>query len=366
MTRGRLAVLMGKRGPFEFREFDVPHPEPGAMVLKMTAAGICGSDLHIWRGDGALGTDLVPLGHEGAGYIYELGKGVTCDFRGVPLKEGDRVVYSGPIVCGRCEMCLQGNLSRYCFNRQKAVLGKFPYFRSTFADYYYVMPTQAVFKAPAGIPDELLAPVNCAMGTVGMGIEVADVKSGQSVVVMGAGGLGLTAVAMAKARGAYPIIVTDRVQVRLDLAREFGADVAINAAEIPDSRDRVAIVRKETGGLGAHVVMELAGLPDLVVEAVAMLRPTGTVMEIGSFYPGKSVNIDLSTLVGFGKRIVGSSMYNAPSLANTIDFLAHHHEHMPFGKMISHRFGLHEIDHAFQASEWDQKSAEVRRAVLIP
>lgn len=366
MTKGRLAVLMGKRGPFEFREFDVPDPGPGAMVLKMTAAGICGSDLHIWRGDGTLGTEQVPLGHEGTGYIDKLGHGVTSDFRGTPLKEGDRVVYSGPIVCGRCLMCLQNSLSRYCLNRQKAVLGKFPYFRSTFADYYYVMPSQAVFKAPDGVSDETLAPVNCALGTVGMGIEVADIKVGQSVVVMGAGGLGLTAVAMAKARGAYPIIVSDRIQDRLDLAREFGADVTINAAELPDMAARVDVVRKATGGIGAHVVMELVGLPDLVIEAVAMLRPMGTVMEIGSFFPGKTVSIDLSTLVGSGKRIVGSSMYNAPSLGNTMDFLAHYHDRMPFNKMISHRFPLDDIDQAFQASEWDQKSAEVRRAVLIP
>ncbi len=366
MTSGRLAVLTGKRGPFEFREFQVPDPEPGAMVLKITAAGICGSDLHIWRGDGTLGTDMVPLGHEGTGTIYKLGKGVTSDHRGTPLKEGDRVVYSGPIPCGRCTICLEGHNSRYCPARQKAVLGQFPYFRSTFADYYYVTPTQAVFKAPDHVCDETLACVNCAMGTVGMGIEVADIKVGQAIVVMGAGGLGLTAVAMAKARGAYPIIVTDRLQNRLDLAKDFGADITINAAELSTSAERVAAVKKETGGLGAHVVMELVGIPELVVEAVAMLRPMGTVMEIGSFFPGKPVNIDLSTLVGFGKRIVGSSMYNPVSLGNTVDFLARNNERMPFDKMVSHRFKLDDIDRAFQASEWDQKSSEVRRAVLIP
>ena len=111
MTTGRVVVVKEYREPFVIEEYEVPDPEPGGLVLKITQAGICGSDLHTWRGDQV----NVPLpesgrvmGHEGTGVVYQLGKGTTTDSNGLPLHEGDRIMYSAIKPCGNCYQCMRG------------------------------------------------------------------------------------------------------------------------------------------------------------------------------------------------------------------------------------------------------------------
>ena len=124
---------------------------------------------------------------------------------------------------------------------------------------------------PDELPDNILGPVNCAMGTVTTGLERANMSHGQSVVIMGAGGLGLHATAMAKERGADRVIVLDRLENRLALAEEFGADDTINIEEFNTPETRVRRVRELTRGRGADVVMELVGRADLLKEGIDML-----------------------------------------------------------------------------------------------
>ena len=167
--KGRAAILKAHAQPVAIEEFDVPDPAPGCIVLKITQAGVCGSDMHLWRGDM---TYPVPpqgshLGHEGAGVVYKLGKGVTTDSLGAPLHEGDRIVHAAIDPCGRCHLCLEGRINLCLYkhgNRSK--VGEFPYFQGTFADYYYIHANKSVFKVPDEVHDELLGPVNCAYGTV--------------------------------------------------------------------------------------------------------------------------------------------------------------------------------------------------------
>src|SRR6185295_13705803 len=125
--------------------------------------------------------------------------------------------------------------------------GVAPYFVGTFADYYYVGPGVPIFKVPDELPDDVLAPVNCAMGTVTQGLMSAGVGEGQCVVLQGAGGLGLSAAAMAKDMGAHKVIVLDQLDNRLALAREFGADHTINVLAHSDPAERIEMVREMTG-----------------------------------------------------------------------------------------------------------------------
>ena len=117
--KGRVVVCAEYGKPFEIREYDLPDPEPGAIVLKMTQAGVCGSDLHVWRGD-QVNVPLPPagrvMGHEGTGVVYKLGAGVTTDSLGTPIREGDRLMHVAVFPCNRCHMCLRGD-TNWCANR---------------------------------------------------------------------------------------------------------------------------------------------------------------------------------------------------------------------------------------------------------
>jgi threonine dehydrogenase-like Zn-dependent dehydrogenase len=367
--RGRLAVLTAYGKPFELRDYEVPDPEPGAVVLRVTQSAICGSDLHMFRGD----SHRIPvpeggraMGHEGTGVVHALGKGVTTDFLGNPLREGDRVIHSVIVPCNRCHLCLR-DAPNLCLNKTATPpAGSYPYFVGTFADYYYAPPRMPIFRVPDELSDEVLAPVNCAMGTATQGLLSAGVGQGDYVVVQGAGGLGLTAVAMAKDMGADKVIVFDRLRGRLTMAMEFGADYAIDLNDYPDPEQRIELVKDMTNGRGADVVLELVGLAELLPEGVAMLRNGGTYVDIGLFFAGRTVPFDASTIVMTGKKIMGSAMYKPVVLSTILDFLVRNKDRRPFEKLVSHRFPLDDINAAFDTSEWSGQDTAVVRAVLVP
>ena len=366
--KGRQVVIREYGKPFEIQEYDVPDPEPGDILLRITQAGICGSDLHTWRGDTA--QNIIPpegraMGHEGTGVVHKLGQGVTTDALGTPLREGDRVIHTAIMPCGHCPQCLRGE-DNLCPNRGARPVGQFPYFVGTYADYYYVTPRQPVFRVPDELSDEVLGPVNCAMGTVTQGLNVAGTREKHYVVIQGTGGLGLAAIAMAKDMGADRVIVLDRLENRLRLAEEFGADHTINIEEFNTPETRVARVRELTRGRGADVGVELVGHASLLSEGIEMLTNGGTFVEIGLYFGGQTIPFDPSVLVTTGKRIVGSIMYRPVLMSTILDFLVRNRNKLPFEKMISHKFKLEDVNDAFQQAEWDQRQTQVTRAVLVP
>src|ERR687887_2504303 len=231
--QGRVAVLREYGGEFVLREYPVPEVEPGAILVKLTRAGVCGSDLHIWRGEmkdvyGALPRDLT-FGHEMCGRVERLGAGVRVDAAGQPLREGDRVTFLYFFPCGRCRVCLRdemGSCPRK--GRPNRVAGTAPYFNNAYGDYYYLRPGGWIFRIPDEVSDDVATPANCALAQVIYGLHRAGLRAGDTAVIQGAGGLGLNAVAVARDMGADRVIVLDRVPARLELARAFGADHALS------------------------------------------------------------------------------------------------------------------------------------------
>jgi L-iditol 2-dehydrogenase len=223
-----------------------------------------------------------------------------------------------------------------------------------------------VFKVPDELSDEVLGPVNCAMGTVTQGLTVAGIHEGQSVVIQGAGGLGLTATAMAKDMGADRVIVLDRLENRLRLAEEFGADYTINIEEYKTPESRIQRIKELTRDRGADVVMELVGYAPLLPEGIAMLTNGGTFVEIGLYFSGQTVPFDPSTLVLTGKRIMGSVMYRPILMSTILDFLVRTRHKLPFHTLISHKFKLADVNEAFAQAEWHQRQTPITRAVLVP
>lgn len=368
MTTGRVVVVKEYHKPFVIEEYAVPDPEPGAIVLKVTQAGICGSDLHTWRGD-QVARPLPPsgraMGHEGTGVIHKMGDSVATDSVGKPLHQGDRVVYSAIHPCNRCYQCLRGE-PNWCPNRAAArEVGAHPYFVGTYADYYYLPPGHPVFRVPDELSDDVLGWVNCAMGTVTEGLLRAGCAEGDYVVIQGAGGLGLNATAMAKDMGAHKVIVLDRLENRLRLAEEFGADHTINIQEFSTDRMRRERVWELTEGRGANVVMELVGRAELLLEGIDFLTNGGTFVEIGDIVPGRTVELDPSTLLR-GKKIVGSLMYRPQLLPLMMETLVKNQHHVPYHKIVSHRYPLEQVNEAFVDAEWHERQTAVSRGMLVP
>ena len=365
--KGRVVICKEYGKPFEIEEYEVPDPEPGAVLLRMTQAGICGSDLHTWRGD-QVNVPLPPtgrvMGHEGTGVVERMGDGISTDTLGVPIEEGDRIVYSAVFPCYHCHLCLKGD-TNWCVNRGYPAGGIYPYFTGTYGDFLYLPPRHPIFRVPDVLPDDLLGPVNCAMGTVTTGLMRAGAREGSYVVIQGAGGLGLHATAMAKDMGADCVIVLDRLENRLQLAEEFGADHTINIEEFNTPETRVERVKELTNGRGADVVMELVGRAELLAEGIDMLSNGGTFVEIGDIVRGREVSIDPSKLLA-GKNILGSLMYRPALLPTLLDFLVRNQNKLPFHKIVSHKFPLAEVNEAFPQAEWNARQTDITRAMLVP
>jgi len=366
--KGRAAIYKGLGHPMEIVEYPVPEPGPGAILIKLTRANICGSDLHIWRGDidiGALGTPLPTiLGHEMTGTVARLGEGVLTDSAGESLAVGDRVVYRFFQPCGCCPACLQG-VDAACLMAPFTVIcpsEEPPHFLGAFADYYYLRPGLTVFKVPDNVSDNMVAPANCALSEVIYGLERVGFGFGETIAIQGAGGLGIYTVAVARDMGAAKIIVIDRIGERLRLAQAFGADEVIDMRELETPTERVLKVRELTGGWGANVVAELVGSPDAVPEGLDMVCNGGRYLEIGNISPGRTYEADPSGVVLGNKTIVGVELYTADSLKKAVDFLSRTKDRYPFERIISHTYRLEDIEKAFE----DQDKGLVTRAAIVP
>jgi L-iditol 2-dehydrogenase len=366
----RAAVFFGPGKPFEIRDVPIPDVEPEGVLIRVSVANICGSDLHFWRGDAPLRypDDGWIYGHEMTGRIARMGAKVKTDSLGRPLQDGDRVAYTYFYPCRRCYACLN-NEPAACPNKIERPVGPsvFPHLHGAFADHYYLRPGGYLFKVPAELADETVAPVNCALSQVIYGLRVAGLAFGQRVVIQGAGGLGIQAAAVAKDMGASTVIVVDQIPGRLELARAFGADHTLNLKEIPDRKERAKLVREWTSGVGADVACDFVGFPAVIPEGIEMLRSGGTYLEIGTISRGAKIELEPSLLVWGSKKIVGVIQYDPWVIPKALDFLVRTRDRWPWGRILSHKYPLEKINEAFAASEWHNKeTTSITRAALIP
>jgi L-iditol 2-dehydrogenase len=349
--KGKAAIFIDVGKPLEFREYPLPEVEPGAMLVKISMANICGSDLHFLKGQGPGIPRGIPqvLGHEMTGRIAQLGSHAQTDSLGQPLREGDRVVYAYFRGCGTCWMCLTGQPG--CPHRYAHWIGVSsenpPHFNGAYAEYYYLRSGQWVFKVPDDLPDNLVSPVNCALAEVIYGLHRAGIVLGDSIVIQGAGGLGLYATAVAREMGAGQIIVLDKVGDRLELAKAFGADQVINVDDL-DWLQRLQAVKDLTGGRGADVVAEFVGSPAVVQEGVEMLRYGGRYLWIGNINLGLKGEIDPGQIVRGSRTLIGLVVYEAWVIPRALQFLQRTRMKYPYERIISHTFPLNRINDAFE------------------
>jgi threonine dehydrogenase-like Zn-dependent dehydrogenase len=361
----------------EVREYPVLPPEPEQALIKVTMATICGSDLHTWRGEMA---SIVPAkpgeqrpapkasipGHEMTGHVAALGAQWGTDTLGRPLKEGDRVAFSFFNPCGKCWACLSNTARCPHRYRLRAAAEVAPHFHGAYAEYHVAKPGQWLFKVPDDLPDELVAPANCALSQVLYSLHRIGVWLGDTVLIQGSGGLGLCAAAVAKEMGAGQVIVVDRIPERLALAREFGADATINLTELPDARERVRFVQDRTEGRGADVALEVAGVPSVVQEGLDMLRFGGRYCLVGNIVPGAKGEVIPHDIIRTSREVLGVVGYEAWVLPRALELLSRTRTKYPWHKLVSHRYPLEEINRAFEEADWALSQGNVTRASLIP
>jgi len=350
----RAAVYVGPRQPLELREYPLADPPPGGLTLRMRRANVCGSDLHFWRGHAPVPPERqVVLGHEAVGEIAALGEGLDADDLGQPLAEGDRVVFSYFRPCGKCWACVSGKSA--CPHRNDPWLGQGadepPHFHGTFAEYRCLGPGHWLFKVPDSLPDALASPVNCALCEVFYALDCGHVTVGDTVLIQGAGGLGLYATALAKEAGAARVIVLDRLPARLALAAQFGADALLNVSETTPEQRREQVLDL-TDGRGADLALELVGHPSVIPEGLELLRPGGKYLLIGNVGPGRTVEIDPAKLLVRPMRTMKAIIaYEHWVLPRALAFLARAQGRYPFGDLVSDVFPFAAINEAIVAAD---------------
>ena len=344
----------------EFFQYDVPDPQPGGLVAEVTQTNVCGSEVHMWKGE--FGRRGIMPGHEMSGIIHALGQGVSKDTAGAPVKVGDRIAPVYYTVCNRCDNCVTGNHAG-CINR---VMGAPhpdvpPHFTATFATHYNIKPEQHFYKIPDNVPDLIAASANCAMSQVYWALDRGRLAYGENLLVLGAGGLGLHAMAIAKARGAR-VIAIDGVDLRLAQARRFGADEVIDLRQYQDLKARQSRVRELTAGKGPDVVLEVAGIPAAFIDAISLARNGGRLIEVGNISGGLTAPIAPSMVTFKSLEIHGVATYPPHYLKKTLDFLTEHINRFPYLELCDAKFPLSRAAEALDKSE----RKEVTRAALFP
>lgn len=353
----RTAILVERGKPLEIGQVTIPKElERGAILVRNTVATVCGSDVHVWEGT-AGGDRPLPtiLGHEMVGEVAALGAGVTADSFGRPLGIGDRITWSHG-QCGQCYFCVVEREPTLCVNWRGYMVGDhhdFPHLVGGFSEYTYVYPTAGRILIPDDVPDSLAAASSCALRSVIAAFErVGTIYEHHTVVVQGAGPVGLFSAAKALAEGAAQVFVIGGPESRLQLAKEWGA------IPIPfdgtDAEKRLQIIRDATDGRGADIVVEASGAPQAWPEGIDILRRGGRYLIIGQGHT-ESMPFNPSVILGKHLTIIGSLSAHIRHYHRALEFLRHNSNRFDWSKMLSNTYPLGEIMTAMERMKrWEE------------
>jgi S-(hydroxymethyl)mycothiol dehydrogenase len=355
-------VAVGKGQPVSIEEITVPDPGPGEAVVKVQACGVCHTDLH-YR-EGGINDDFpFLLGHEAAGIVESVGEGVT------DIQPGDFVVLNWRAVCGNCRACLKGR-PWYCFNthnaKQKMTLADgtelSPALGSgAFAEKTLVAAGQCTKVDPAAKP-EVAGLLGCGvMAGLGAAINTGNVGRGDSVAVIGCGGVGTAAVVGARLAGAAKVIAIDIDQRKLTTAHELGATHTINSKDL-DHDGVVTQVQELTGGFGADVVIDAVGRPQTWKQAFYARDLAGTVVLVGVPTPDMTLEMPLLDVFGRGGSLK-SSWYGDCLPTRDFPMLIdlHLQGRLPLERFVSETIALDEVEAAFTKMH----HGDVLRSVVV-
>ncbi len=361
-----LAAKLVGPGNLLVQDFPYTKPSVDALTLKVEMCGICGTDKHTFRGENSqyggkvLQYPIIP-GHEILGRILEIGPRdePLVDFYGSVLREGDRVVVLPNIGCGKCYFCKHGFPPYYCpdtldygnlLNCSKA-----PFLFGGWSEVMYLVPNTTLFKVPESIPPEIavLTEVFAVTASLEKAKEFSTVSNegfrfGDTVLVQGAGPIGMAHLVKAQMLGAGQVIVVDKSDYRLSLAKSLGADYVFNIEELGFEQVFKNILEL-TNGLGVDVAVECAGVPEAVVQGLEFLRVGGMYLVVGVFVSMGNISFDPHRLIlAKNARIIGVGGDGSTSYGPSIKLLEKWSKILPLDKIVTHRFPISEAGAAIQ------------------
>jgi S-(hydroxymethyl)glutathione dehydrogenase / alcohol dehydrogenase len=364
----KAAVLTAVDTPLEVRDdIELAPPGAGEVRIRLGASGVCHSDLSVSNGTIPLPTPIV-LGHEGAGTVVEVGEGVTG------LSEGDHVVLSFVPNCRECYFCRRGQ-GYLCEQGAMAVMGGLldgttritsqggPLHQmamlGTFGE-EAIVPEISCVKIDQDTPLKVAALIGCGVLTgVGAALNTADIREGDTVAVIGCGGVGLNVIQGARIAGASEVVAIDRFDSKLDMARQFGATRTVKAGE----QDAATVITETTGGRLADVVFEVIGLKDTMLQGFQLARQGGEVVFVG--VPRMDTVLELMAAFEFlylAKTVKGC-WYGSSNVHEDVPKLLDLYADgkLKLDELISAEIEVHGVNEAFHAME----AGEVARSVIV-
>lgn len=364
----KAAILPAVDQPLEFDDLELDSPHAGELGVKLAASGVCHSDLSVQNGTLLLPTPSV-LGHEGSGVVTEVGEGVEG------FEEGDHVVLSFVPQCGECFYCKRGQ-GQLCETSNIALASgglldgtpRFsrdgsPIFQmsacGTFAD-ETVVPAIGAVKIDSDMPLKQAALIGCGVLTgVGAAMNTAQIRQGDTVAVVGCGGVGLNVIQGAKLAGAERVIAVDMVPSKLELARTFGATDTIDAS----AGDPVSQVMDLTQQRGADVAFEVIGLKPTIDQVINMARRGGQAILVG--VPSMDVMIELPAFMGvvLQEKMIKGCWYGSSNVQQDIPKLVKLYQDgkLMLDELISREIDNSQVNEAFAAMQ----QGEVARSVIV-
>ena len=360
----KAAVMTAPNQPLVIQEFPEPELEPGAILLETLFSEVCGTDVHLLKGQLAgVPYPIIP-GHINVGRIKRTA-GDIRDVDGNLLEPGDVVTFMDVHeTCNNCWFCLVAKASTRCPNRKvygitysanDGLLGGW-------SEQIYLKPGVKVVKLPADVPPERFIGGGCGLPTALHAVQQASIQLGDSVVVQGSGPVGLSAAILAQLSGACQLIVVGAPQLRLDMAMDMGADAVINIEEhSPD--ERIEMVKSLTSGRGADITIEASGNPHAVVEGMRMTRDNGRFVVVGQYSDAGDVTMNPHWDINRKHlEIRGTWGIDFSHFYRSVKVMAKHGDRFHWENLVSQSYGLDEVNQALE----DVASLKVIKAVIKP
>ena len=352
----KVAMLM-KPKDIQVKEYPIPPVGDNDILVKVEGCGVCGTDVHEWKGD-PFGMAPLVLGHEGTGTIVAMGKNVHCDTAGKPLKIGDKLVTS-VTKCGECYTCrMLPEKSNLC--DKQGIFGLIPdsedkHLNGWFSEYLMISREGATYFEVYDLDlyERMLLEVACVcVHALERGQSTGLLHFNSKVLVQGCGPVGLMMIAVLRAAGINHIIAVDGSAKRLEMATKLGAKTTINFKEMPDAAARVAEVKKVANGVGADFAYQCTGAPAAHAGIYDYIRRGGGLCEMGFFVNNGECSIN-PHFAYCNKEItlVGSWDYTAQDYPVTMAFMKQAREmNIPIKELVTHTYPLDKLNEAMETN----------------
>lgn len=361
--KAEAVVLRRFQAPLDMETVEIPPLASGQILVQVEAAGVCGSDVHMWHGRDPRTPLPIILGHEGVGRVVDIA-GVKLDIYGKQLRPGDRIIWERGVTCGQCHACAVLHEPSLC--SQRWVYGIYrslsvpPHLNGCYASHIVLDARTPIVSLQEQDDPALYVAAGCSGATAAHGFDLAPVQVGDTAVVLGPGPVGAFSAALAHAAGAANVILIGGTASRLELCRRVGATLTLDRhTTTPEAR--LQAVRDLTHGRGADLVVEASGSISAAQEGLALLRHGGTLTLVGFGTPvGNMAITPFEQVVRKNARIQGVWVSDTRHMVRAISLLRQQAE--AFSGLVTHRYPLAQATPALEAV--DQRNA--MKVVLEP